>query len=378
MNYTEVFTFRKQGPSSQKANSSTLVHRQLDNQAGEAGPDIDSSVLASAWDQDPDSGPDPEVYDYRDFVNNEKASEELETLENGLVFTEPGGKVVTKVSYNEGWNENKKPFKAISDIKGAWKKNKSPQVSGGQGLLPNRRVFQNGGGFGKVPSVNLNGINFGGRGKGGHKLANPNPRRQSFGLNIQLSDGGGQSSYGHSVGDRGGFGGGFGSFGQSGGGLGSFGHSGGGHGNFGHSGGGHGNYEHSGGGQVGFGHSGGGQGSYGQGGGGQVSYGHGGGYGYGPQSYSQASQGFSLNLPGFPELQICPDLILSLIVAAAAVAAGGLYLAITGAGRRRRREAAGPRVAPLERVLTALYIGRATGQAWGGWPAILLTWPGFV
>ena len=67
-----------------------------------------------------------------------------------------------------------------------------------------------------------------------------------------------------------------------------------------------------------------------------------------------------------PDLQICPDLILSLIVAAAAVAAGGLYLAITGAGRRRRTEAAGPRVALFERFLTVLYIGRATGQAGAG------------
>ena len=104
------------------------------------------------------------------------------------------------------------------------------------------------------------------------------------------------------------------------------------------------------------GHSRGGQGGYGHGGGGQVSYGHGGGYGY----------GFSLNRLILPDLQICPDLILSLIVAAAAVAAGGLYLAITGAGRRRRREAPGHRVPPLERFLTALYIGRATGQAGAG------------
>ena len=65
MNYTEVFTFRKKGLSSQKANNSTLVHRRLESQASESELDIESTVVASTWDQDPDS----EVYDYRDFVN---------------------------------------------------------------------------------------------------------------------------------------------------------------------------------------------------------------------------------------------------------------------------------------------------------------------
>ena len=86
---------------------------------------------------------------------------------------------------------------------------------------------------------------------------------------------------------------------------------------------------------------------YGGGGG----YGHAGvGYGYGqvpPGFQIQGPQNINLglgqnvnlglNVPFF-DIRICPDIILGLIVVAAAAAALGLYIAITQAGRRRRRK----------------------------------------
>ena len=104
--------------------------------------------------------------------------------------------------------------------------------------------------------------------------------------------------------------------------------------------------------------------------GGGRGYGHAGvGYGYsqvppgfqiqGPQSINLGlgqNVNLGLNIPFF-DIRICPDIILGLIVVAAAAAALGLYIAITQAGRRRRRKkrsSASGLFSPAQPVLSQL------------------------
>ena len=298
MNYTEVFTFRKPRNSTSSSEGQktvdVLAEPSNDNrklQIGEFLPDYDD-YISSINKQPEDVVPDDEV-----------------------VFKNPDGKVVTKVSYNSNWKKKGSSKKEVNLVwpKGAGKtKQRFPQngftstglklpdflptippqkikiQSGNQrpnsqkksrpsnfnpksqlsSSLPSRtgnvqrRVFLAGGGYGQAayPDVNIKlppvaGFNFGGnvRPVGSQHLR--------------------------------GYGGGYG---------------------------------------VGYGH-------------GQVPPGF---QIQGPQSINLGlgqNVNLGLNLP-FSDIRICPDLILGLIVVAAAAAALGLYIAITQAGRRRRKK----------------------------------------
>ena len=293
MNYTDAFTFRKNN----KHKNTTAVQDISDTS------DSSDSIGVSTNNA---HKPDP-----ADDVKDDQ-----EILENGIVFTNTGGKVVTKVSYNEGWAQNN-----VNAIKSNFNSNQNANIQTGNAVRKdqkplNRRVFLAGGGYGqtppkvniRLPSANIRGIGF----------DQAHPQNNGYA---------GNGGYGGS----GGYGGG-GGFGGSGG-----------HGVAGGYGG-SGGYSGSG----GFGgHGGSGYGSTGYS---QPSYGYIGGHGGGAQS-------FSLSFP-FNEIQICPDIILAAIVAAAAVAAGGLYLAITAAGRRKRNVSTDSASEVFDRLLAALHIGR--------------------
>ena len=258
MNYTEVYTFRKE--SNETAGPSVL----------EAA--AQSSYSSRANGHSYVGGFVPDAYDYTDYSS--KVKDNSNTLENGLVFTNPAGKVVTKVSYNNRWSG---PGNSLVGIRNsAFSPNlppisqQSPRFQGGT----NRRALLAGAG--------------------------------QFAQNANLQNIGQRAGFGNVYG-RGGYGGSYG----------------------------------------GYGHS-------------QIPQGF---TIRGPQNINLGglqNANLRLNLP-FTDLNICPDIILSLIVLAAAVAAGGLYLAITGAGRRRRkRSSVGDRSAGvLGTMLTFLTIGRS-------------------
>ena len=64
-----------------------------------------------------------------------------------------------------------------------------------------------------------------------------------------------------------------------------------------------------------------------------------------------------LNIP-FVNVQICPDIILSLVVVAAAAAALALYFLIVGAGRRKRSLTNRKFLYPLIEIKALIELGR--------------------
>ena len=78
-----------------------------------------------------------------------------------------------------------------------------------------------------------------------------------------------------------------------------------------------------------------------------------------PDLYSGASSSSSSNPGSCFSLDLCPDIVLTVIAAAAAAGAYFLYMTITQAGRRRRRRGNGGPVVVME--LGEVLI---SGQAW--------------
>ena len=319
MNFTEVFTFRRHKDSSSKGQSSvdSLAESSNENRnlkISEFLPDIDD--YTSYGNELPEAGvPDDEV-----------------------VFKNPDGKVVTKVSYNSGWEKkgiigNSKKS-GIDVKKGSGRKKQRFQQNGltSTGLrLPDFRPT--------IPPIKIQ-VNSANQRPSNPRPNNPrlsNPRAslsRSSNLrpNNPLS-----SSLPSWTGD-----------GQRRAFL-----AGGGYGqapypdvnikvppirvagvNFGGSNGAHfrpvGNQHLRGYGAGGYGHAG-------------VGYGYGqvppGLQIQGPQNINLGlgqNVNLGLNIPFF-DIRICPDIVLGLIVVAAAAAALGLYIAITQAGRRRRK-----------------------------------------
>ena len=123
MNYTEVFTFRKN--SKQKNTTAFQDNLGLSDSSDSIGASTTNS-------HKPDSADD--------------VKDDQEILENGIVFTNTGGKVVTKVSYNEGWAQNN-----VNAIKSNFNSNANihPGNAVRQEQKPlNRRIFLAGGGYG--------------------------------------------------------------------------------------------------------------------------------------------------------------------------------------------------------------------------------------
>ena len=301
MNYTEVYTFRKHRDSSSKGQSS-----------------VDS--LAESSDENRNLQISEFLPDYDDYTSSGNEVPEDVIPNDGVVFKNPDGKVVTKVSYNSKWTKKggssskkggiDRKKNLFANLPGSKKQKFGQNGSTSTGLrLPDfrptsppkriqvksansrignprpsnlrpknqissslpiwtgdRRAFLVGGGYGqpaypdvnvKVPPIRVAGVNFGGN-NGAYFRPVGNPQLRGYG---------GGYGYGH--------------------------------------------------GQVPPGL--------------QIQ---------GPQNINLGlgqNVNLGLNIPFF-DIRICPDIILGLIVVAAAAAALGLYIAITQAGRRRRKK----------------------------------------
>ena len=313
MNFTEVFTFRKHRDSS----SSSKEQSSVDSLAESSNENRNLQISDFL----------PDIDDYTSYGNE---LPEAGVPEDEVVFKNPDGKVVTKVSYNSHWEKkggsgNSKKG-SIGRKKGSGSKkqrfqqngltstglrlpdfrptnppikiqvnsanqrpiNPRPNNSRQSNLKPSnqvssslpsrtgddlqRRAFLAGGGYGQAPYPDVN-----------IKV----PPIRVAGVNF----GGSNGAYFRPVGNQHlrGYGGG--------------------------------GYSHAG---VGYGY-------------GQVPPGF---QIQGPQNINLGlgqNVNLGLNIPFF-DIRICPDLILGLIVVAAAAAALGLYIAITQAGRRRRKK----------------------------------------
>ena len=319
MNFTEVFTFRRHRDSS----SSSKEQSSVDSLAEPSNENSNLQISDFL----------PDIDDYTSYGNE---LPEAGVPDDEVVFKNPDGKVVTKVSYNSGWEKNgvsgNSKKGGIGRKKGSASKKQRFQQNGltSTGLrLPDFRPTS------PPIKIHVNSANQrpSNPRPNNSRLSNPrlsNSRQSNLKPSNQLS-----SSLPSWTGD-----------GQRRAFL-----AGGGYGqapypdvnvkvppirvagvNFGGSNGAYFRNQH----------------LRGYGGGG---YSHAGvGYGYGqvpPGFQIQGPQNINLglgqnvnlglNIPFF-DIRICPDIILGLIVVAAAAAALGLYIAITQAGRRRRKK----------------------------------------